>query len=123
MSRRCLDVLVVLRAPTQECHAANTGYDTPPHYSIQTRGRLVDVVSIDVERHTGIMFWARPDREILPHTPANAQLFDAVMVVVSRKLGRKFRTNRVLNPGPVVCESITLSARPQLLLCLYVYVC
>ena len=30
-------------------------------------------------------------------------------------LGRKYRTNRVLNPGPVVCESMTLSARPQLL--------
>ena len=37
---------------------------------------------------------------------------DTDMVVVSRKLGRKYRTNRVLNPGPVVCESITLSARP-----------
>ena len=48
----------------------------------------------------------------LPHTPANAQL-DAVMVVNSRKLSRKYRTNRVLNPGPVVCESSTLSARPQ----------
>ena len=35
------------------------------------------------------------------------------MVVVSRKLGRKYRTNLVLNPEPVVCESITLSARPQ----------
>ena len=47
--------------------------------------------------------------------PANAQL-DAVMVVISRKLGRKYRTNRVLNPGHVVCESITLSARLQRLL-------
>ena len=37
------------------------------------------------------------------------------MVVVSRKLGRKYRTNRVLHPGPVVCESIALSNRPQLL--------
>ena len=34
----------------------------------------------------------------LPHTPANAQLYDAVMVVVSWKLGRKYRTNRVLDP-------------------------
>ena len=25
----------------------------------------------------------------LPHTPANAQLYDAVIVVVSKKLGRK----------------------------------
>ena len=48
----------------------------------------------------------------LLHTPANAPL-DAVMVVNSRKLRRKYCTNRVLNPGPVVCESITLSARPQ----------
>ena len=46
------------------------------------------------------------------HTPANIE-FDAVMVVNSRKLSRKYRTNRVLNPGPVVCESSTLSARPQ----------
>ena len=36
------------------------------------------------------------------------------MVVVSRKLGIN-RTNRALNPGPVVCESITLSVHPQLL--------
>ena len=35
------------------------------------------------------------------------------MVVASPKLGRKYLTNRVLNPGPVVCESITPSARPQ----------
>ena len=58
------------------------------------------------------MSWVRPDRELLPHTPANAQL-DAVMVVNSRKLSRKYRTNRVLNPGPVVCKSSMLSARPQ----------
>ena len=31
------------------------------------------------------------------HTPANAQL-DAVMVVSSRKLSRKYSSNRVLNP-------------------------
>ena len=64
------------------------------------------------------MSWVRPDQEILPdlpQTPANAQFYNAVMVVVSRKLGRKYHTNRVLNPGPVMCESITLSARPQLL--------
>ena len=90
---------------------------TPPsRHSIQTRGRPVAVLSIDVERHTGIpilLSWVRsfPD---LPHTPANAQLYDAVMV--SRKLSRKYRTNRILNPGPVVCQSITLFARPQLLL-------
>ena len=48
----------------------------------------------------------------IPQTTANAQL-DAVMVVNSRKLSRKYHTNRVLNRGPVVCESIALSARPQ----------
>ena len=40
---------------------------------------------------------------------------DSGVEVVSRKLGRKYRTNLVLNPGPVVCESITPSAGPQLL--------
>ena len=39
------------------------------------------------------------------------------MVVVSRKLCRTYRAKRVLNQGPVVCEFVTLSARPQLLLC------
>ena len=52
------------------------------------------------------MSWVRPDQEFLPHTAANAQLNDAVMVVVSRKLGGKYRTNRVLNPGPVVCDPL-----------------
>ena len=37
------------------------------------------------------------------------------MVAVRWMLGRKYRTNQVLNPGPVVCKSITLSAHPQLL--------
>ena len=35
-------------------NAADTGHDTPPRHSIQTRGRPVAVLSIDVERHTGI---------------------------------------------------------------------
>ena len=63
------------------------------------------------------MSWLTPDREILPRPSTNTspQLCDAVMVVVSRKLGRKYHTNRDLNPRPVVCESITLSAHPQLL--------
>ena len=61
------------------------------------------------------MNWVRPDREIIPHTHANAQLNESVMVVFSRKLDRKYPTHRVLNPGPVVCESITLSDRQQLL--------
>ena len=50
----------------------------------------------------------------LPHTPANAQLYDAVLVVASGKLSRKNRSNQVLNRG-LFSESITLSARPQLL--------
>ena len=61
--------------------------------------------------------WVRPDREIYPrlstYTAANAQLYNAGMVVISQKLGRKFT---VPNLGLLVCESITLSARPQLLL-------
>ena len=37
------------------------------------------------------MSWVRPDQEILPdllHAPANAQLYDAGMLVVSQKPGR-----------------------------------
>ena len=43
----------------------------------------------------------------LPHTPTNAQLYDTDMMIVSRKLGRKYIycTNQVLNPGPVVRET------------------
>ena len=113
-------------AATQECHAANTGHDTPSRHSIQTRGRPVVVLSIDVKRHIGIhndpfqCLGSDPIEKSsldLPHTPATAQPYDAVMVVVSRKLGRKYHnyTNRVLNPRPVVFESMTLSACPQLL--------
>ena len=40
------------------------------------------------------MHWVRPTREPfpdlqIPHKPANAQLFDAVMVVVSQELNKK----------------------------------
>ena len=45
--------LVLQSAVTQECHAADTGHDTPPHHSIQTQGRPV-VLTIDVQRHTDI---------------------------------------------------------------------
>ena len=61
------------------------------------------------------MSWVTPNRENfpdLPHTQANAQLHDAVMVVVSQEV---YLTHRVLSPGSVECESITLSARPRLL--------
>ena len=82
-------------AATQGCHAADTRHYTPPRHSIQTQGRPVVVLSIDVERHTGIHFNVleqTPTRKSfpnLPHIPAIAQLYDAVMVVVSQKLGRK----------------------------------
>ena len=36
----------------------------------------------------------------LLHTPANDQLYDTDLVVVSRKLGRKYPTNQVLSLGP-----------------------
>ena len=53
-------------------------HDTPPRHSVQTRGRSVTVLSIDVERHTGILSypfkcpWKDPTRKSfpdLPHTP------------------------------------------------------
>ena len=57
------------------------------------------------------MSWVRPE---LPYTPANAQLCDAGMVVVSQELDMKYHTNRVVNQRPVVYKSITLSARPNI---------
>ena len=39
------------------------------------------------------MSWVSPDREIFPQPstqPANTQLYDADMVVVSQKLGRNY---------------------------------
>ena len=41
-------------AATQECHAADTGHDTPARHSIQTQGPPVAVLSFDVEHHTGM---------------------------------------------------------------------
>ena len=52
-----------------------------------------------------------------PSTHISERSTNSGLVVVSRMVGRRYCTNWVLNPGPVVCESITLSARPQLLLC------
>ena len=83
-----------------ECHVVDTGHDTPSRHSIHTQGQPDVVQPIDVERHTAdwntqlsiLMSWVRPDREIIadpPHTLANAQLYDAGMVVVSKKVGRK----------------------------------
>ena len=63
------------------------------------------------------MSWVRPDPESfpdLPHTPVNPRLYDVGSW--SEAWYKVYRARRVLNPGPVVCESITLSARTQLLL-------
>ena len=65
ISRRCLLVAVVLlrRKAMPQTQAMtphpvtvhrHTGHDTPPSHSIQTRGRPVVVLSIYVERHSGI---------------------------------------------------------------------
>ena len=65
-----------------------------------------------------LMSWVRPEWEMLPRssTHPSKHSTDSGMVVVSWKLGRKFSISRVLNPVPVVCESITQSARLQLLI-------
>ena len=53
--RRCLAVAYVDQcAATQKCDATDTGHDTPPRHSIQTQGRAAAVLSIGVQRHTGI---------------------------------------------------------------------
>ena len=47
------------------------------------------------------MSWVRPDREILPdlpHTPANAQPYDAIIVLL-QKLGRNCTCRPSLEPG------------------------
>ena len=56
ISRHCLHVAVYFDqfAATLECHAADTGHDTPPRHNIQTQGRPVAVLSIELKRHTGI---------------------------------------------------------------------
>ena len=107
--------------------------DITPHpvtVCIQTRPRHVAVLSIDLERHThfNVLGKTRPGNPSPTfHTHQRTLnfmiLIHADMVVVSRKLGRKCRTNQVLNPGPVVCEYITLSARPRLLLILQIDPC
>ena len=69
----------------------------PTRHRIQTRGQNV-VLSNDVERYTGInnfpllCFGSDPIGKSflhLSHTPANAQIYDTDMVVVSWKLIRK----------------------------------
>ena len=66
------------------------------------------------------MSWVRPDREILPRSSThitNTQLNNAVMVKVRGSIEHDRKcTHLVLNLGLVVCESITQSAHPLLLL-------
>ena len=59
-----------------------------------------------------LMSWVRPDREIFLRPSTHTSERDAVKVIISWKLGRKYRTNWVLNPWPMLWEAITLSARP-----------
>ena len=47
------------------------------------------------------------------HTPVNTQLFECYY---SGNQSEVYHTHWVLSPGPVVCESIILSACPQLFL-------
>ena len=79
-------------------HRNGMPHDTQPRHSIQTRARPVAVLSIGVERYTGIHNYpilclgrdpTRKSFTDLPHTPANVRLYDAGMVVISQKLGRK----------------------------------
>ena len=72
------DVAFIQLRSYQDCaclqhwyHAADTGHDTILRHSIQTHGRPVAVLSIDVERYTDtklpiLLSWVRPDREIIP---------------------------------------------------------
>ena len=79
----------------QECHAA--WHPTPSQYTdtgptcrcaIHWCGTLHWYTQLTI-----FMSWVRPDREIVhrpsTHAPANVRLYDAGMVVISQKLGRK----------------------------------
>ena len=75
----CLDY-----AATQDCHAAYTGHDNPPLHSIQTHGRPVTMLSIDVMSHWNIQLpilisLVRPDWKILPrpstHTREHSTIY------------------------------------------------
>ena len=70
---------------------------------------------------TNVMFWVRPDREILPkpstHTPVKrSTLWCCYGGCQSEAQYKVYRTHWVLNPGSVVCEYISLSTRSLLLL-------
>ena len=67
------------------------------------------------------MPWVRSDREILPrpsaHTSKRSTFWCWYCGSQSEAQKKVYRTHQVLNPGTVVCKSITLSARTQLLHC------
>ena len=66
--------------------------------------------------HLNVLCKTRPGNpSVTFHTHQRTlNLYDTDMVAVNRKLDRKYCIDRVLDPKPVLCESITLSARPQL---------
>ena len=114
-------------ATLPSCSSVNVlPLDMTHRHSIQTQGWPVVVLSIDVERHTGIhnnpllCLWADPIGKSfldLPHTPVNAQLYDAVILVVIQKLGRKCTVPVQFWTQDLWCANpLRLSARPQLLL-------
>ena len=90
--RRCLVVAVVLW-PGMTSRRHRTWHPTPSQYT-DTGPTCRCAIHWCGTSHWNtqlpiLMYWVWPDREISPHTPANSQLY-AVIVVVSRKLGRKF---------------------------------
>ena len=100
ISRRCLLVAVVLWPMCchtgMSCHRHRTQHSTLSQYT-DTGPTCRCAIHWCGTSHWNtqlpiLMSWVRPDLEILPdlpHTPANAQFYDAVIVVVSQKLGRK----------------------------------
>ena len=74
----------------------STWHPTWSQYSMQTQVQPVVVPSIDVEHHTKIHWEILPD---LRHTPANPQVYTAVMVVVSQKFSKSLPYLPGLEPG------------------------
>ena len=57
--------------------------------------------------HFNVLGQTRPENPT-PTLHTHHWTLNYMMVLVSRKLGRKYRNNRVLNPCPMVCESTWL---------------
>ena len=82
-------------AATQECHAGDSGHDT--YHSIHTWGQPVVVLSIVVERHTGIHNYpmicltrsGNPSLTFYTHQRMLNFMMLLYMVVISQKPGRK----------------------------------